>query len=72
MNPRTTTSGTTTAPVPVCNRTAMPPAANLPNMRLHARGRYGPIAIGELLKPLQRIACDPDRNRLLAELFQED
>lgn len=35
------------------------------------QGTRDPTRIGELLRPLQRIIRQPDRNRLLADFFSE-
>lgn len=36
-----------------------------------AHGTRNPMPIGELLRPLQHIIRQPDRNRLLADFFKE-
>ncbi len=42
-----------------------------PQIRLPPRGSRGPVHISELLRPIQEIIHHPDRDRLLAEFFNQ-
>ena len=41
-----------------------------PDLSVPERGATGPVPIGQVMEPLQRIIEHPDRNRLLAEFFK--
>lgn len=47
-------------------RQAAPPD---PDLSVPERGATGPVPIGQVMEPLNRIFKHPDRNRLLAEFF---
>ena len=42
-----------------------------PEIKLPPRGSRGPVHISELLNPIREICKHPDRNRLLAEFFNQ-
>lgn len=42
-----------------------------PEIKLPPRGSRGPVHISELLNPILEISKHPDRNRLLAEFFNQ-
>lgn len=71
MNTQTTT-GTQPSATCRCQRhdTSKPDIA-APGLLRPSRGERGPTPLVELLEPLQRIIRHPNRNRLLAEFFDE-
>jgi hypothetical protein len=40
-----------------------------PDLSVPERGTTGPVPIGDVLEPLQRIIRHPNRSRLMAEFF---
>ena len=53
-------------------RTRIPHRAQVPDPDLSVpeRGATGPVPIGQVMEPIQRIIEHPDRNRLMAEFFR--
>ena len=45
--------------------------AQTPDLSVPERGSTGPVPIGDLLGPLQKIIRHPDRGRLLAEFCKQ-
>ena len=43
-----------------------------PDLSVPERGATGPVPIGEVLQPLQRIIRHPDRGRLLAKFCEQN
>ncbi len=43
-----------------------------PDLSVPERGVTGPVPIGEVLQPLQRIIRHPDRGRLLAKFCEQN
>lgn len=72
MPMNTATAGTPAVPVtslqPVLDTAKIGPA----DLRLPPRSACGPVAVGELLQPLRRIARHPERNRLLVEFLKDE
>lgn len=69
MNTQTTL--TNRMPLPPKNHRPIKVAASDLILRLPPRGERGTMSIGELLEPLQHIIRHPDRNRLLADYFDD-
>ena len=53
-------------PLPVRRKQTIPD----PDLTVPERGTTGPVRVGELMEPIQRIIAHPDRNRLMAEFFR--
>lgn len=47
------------------------PQKRVPVKKAPERGTAGPVRIGELLEPIQKIINHPDRNSMMAELFKD-
>lgn len=48
------------------------PQARMPehDFGVPERGTTGPVPIGQVMEPLERIIAHPDRNRLITEFFR--
>ncbi len=57
---------------PVAKASATPAIVPAPDLSVPERGTTGPVPIGDVLKPLQRIIAHPDRGRLLAKFCEHN